>query len=96
MFSAEGAATALTQAGKLGKVKIVGFDASPKQVQDLKQGLVQALVAQEPATIGKDGVDQALDALTGKPTTKKIGTGFKVITQDNLAQSQSSLYKASC
>ena len=96
VFSAEGAATALTQAGKLGKVKIVGFDASPKQVQDLKQGLVQALVAQEPATIGKDGVDQALDALNGKPTTKKIGTDFKVITQDNLAQSQSDLYKASC
>jgi ribose transport system substrate-binding protein len=96
VFSGEGAATALTQAGKLGKVKIVGFDASPKQVQDLKQGLVQALVAQEPATIGKDGVQQALDALKGKPTTKKIGTGFKVITRDNLARSQSSLYKATC
>lgn len=96
LFSAEGAASGLKQADKLGKVKIVGFDAGPKQVQDLKSGLVQALIAQEPATIGKDGVMQALAALNGKPTTKKIGTGFKVITKDNLAQSQSSLYQAHC
>jgi ribose transport system substrate-binding protein len=96
VFSAEGAATALQQAGKLGQVKIVGFDATPKQVQDLKQGLTQALVAQEPAKIGTDGVEQALDALTGKPNTKKISTGFKVITKANLAQSQANLYKASC
>ena len=96
VFSGEGAATALKQAVKLGQVKIVGFDATPKQVHDLKSGLVQALVTQEPATIGKDGVEQALDALTGKPTTKEIGTDFKVITKANLAQSQGSLYKASC
>ena len=96
LFSAEGAATALKQAGKLGKVKIVGFDAGPKQVQDLKAGLAQALIAQQPAQIGKDGVDQALAALQGKPVTKKIGTGFTVITKDNLDQNQSALYKSTC
>jgi ribose transport system substrate-binding protein len=96
LFSAEGAATALKQAGKLGKVKIVGFDAGPKQVQDLKAGLVQALIAQRPAEIGKDGVDQALNALQGKPTTKQIGTDFAIITKDNLAQNQAALYKSTC
>jgi ribose transport system substrate-binding protein len=96
LFSAEGAATALRQAGKLGKVKIVGFDAGPKQVQDLKSGLVQALIAQRPAEIGKDGVDQALNALQGKPTTKQIGTDFAIITKDNLAQNQDALYKSTC
>ncbi|MEA2280579.1 MAG: ribose transport system substrate-binding protein [Solirubrobacteraceae bacterium] len=96
LFGAEGAATGLRQAGKLGKVKIVGFDAGPKQVQDLKDGVVQALIAQQPATIGKDGVDQAINALSGKPVTKKIGTGFSVITKKNLAASSSKLYKSSC
>jgi ribose transport system substrate-binding protein len=96
LFSAEGAATALREAGKLGKVKIVGFDAGPKQVQDLKQGLVQALIAQKPAEIGADGVQQAYNALTGKPTQKKIGTGFVSVTKDNLAENQDALYKASC
>ncbi len=96
LFSAEGAATALREAGKLGKVKIVGFDAGPKQVQDLKQGLVQALIAQKPAEIGADGVQQAYNALTGKPTEKKIGTGLTSVTKANLDQNQDALYKSSC
>jgi ribose transport system substrate-binding protein len=96
LFSAEGAASGLREAGKLGQVKIVGFDAGPKQVQDLKQGLVQALIAQKPAEIGADGVQQAYNALTGKANEKKIGTGFVSVTKDNLAENQDALYKASC
>jgi ribose transport system substrate-binding protein len=96
LFSAEGSATALRQAGKLGKVKIVGFDAGPKQVQDLKDGLVQALIAQKPADIGAQGVEQAYNALEDKPTTEKIGTDFAVVTKDNLADQQDVLYKPSC
>lgn len=98
LFSAEGAATALRQQGKLGQVKIVGFDAGPKQVQDLNSGVVQALIAQKPATIGADGVDQAVAALNGKPTTKKIGTGFVVVTKQNENDPNVNkyLYKSSC
>ena len=96
LFSAEGAASALREAGKLGKVKIIGFDAGPKQVQDLKDGLVQALIAQRPAEIGKLGVQQAVAALDDKPTKEKIATGFVSITQDNLAENQDALYKARC
>jgi ribose transport system substrate-binding protein len=77
-------------------VKIVGFDAGPKQVEDLKQGTVQALIAQQPAEIGKQGVEQAIAALKGDPTKPKIGTGFTVITKDNLDQNQDAVYKASC
>jgi ribose transport system substrate-binding protein len=96
LFSAEGAASGLRQAGKLGDVKIVGFDAGPKQVKDLEDGLVQALIAQKPADIGSQGVEQAYNALEGKPTEAKIGTDFEVITKDNLDQKQDVLYKPSC
>jgi ribose transport system substrate-binding protein len=96
LFSAEGAASGLKEAGKLGKVKIIGFDAGPKQVQDLKQGLVQGLIAQKPAQIGSLGVQQAVAALDDKPTKKKIATGFVSITKDNLAQNQDALYKSHC
>jgi ribose transport system substrate-binding protein len=96
LFSAEGAASGLKQAGKANQVKIVGFDAGPKQVEDLKAGTVQALIAQKPAEIGKQGVEQALAALEGKPTTKQIGTDFAVITKDNLAENQDNLYKSTC
>ena len=94
LFSAEGAATGVREAGA--KVKIVGFDAGPKQVKDLKDGVVQALIAQKPADIGSQGVQQAYNALTGKPTTTKIGTESISITKDNLSDNQDSLYKASC
>ena len=94
LFSAEGAATGVREAGA--KVKIVGFDAGPKQVKDLEDGTVQALIAQRPADIGAQGVEQAFNALEGKPTTKKIGTKSVSITKDNLDQNQDALYKATC
>jgi ribose transport system substrate-binding protein len=96
LFSAEGAASGLRQAGKLDEVKIVGFDAGPKQVKDLEDGLVQALIAQKPADIGAQGVEQAVKALKGEETTPEIGTDFEVITKDNLSEMQDVLYKPSC
>jgi ribose transport system substrate-binding protein len=94
LFSAEGAASGVREAGA--KVKIVGFDAGPKQVKDLEDGTVQALIAQKPADIGSQGVQQAFNALEGKPTEAKIGTESTTITKDNLADSQDALYKPSC
>jgi ribose transport system substrate-binding protein len=98
LFSAEGAATAVRQAGKSGKVKIVGFDADPDQISALKDGTVQALIAQQPYQIGTNAVDQAVNALQGKPTVKKIGTKFAIITKSNLssAASQAAIYKTKC
>jgi ribose transport system substrate-binding protein len=98
LFSAEGAATGLRSAGASKEVKIVGFDAGPKQVEDLEQGIVQALIAQKPADIGKAGVEQAIAALKGEPVQKKIGTGFVIVTKENMNDPdvQPFLYKSSC
>jgi ribose transport system substrate-binding protein len=98
LFSAEGAATGIRQAGKAGKVKIIGFDAEPDEITALQQGTVQALIAQQPYSIGTQAVDQAVAALSGKPTTAKIGTKFTIITKANLssAASQAAIYKTSC
>ncbi|MDQ6850094.1 MAG: ABC transporter substrate-binding protein [Actinomycetota bacterium] len=98
LFSAEGAATAVRQAGKSGKVKIVGFDAEPDEITALKNGTVQALIAQQPYAIGTSAVDQAVKALQGKSTTPKIGTKFAIITKANLnsAPSQAAIYKTGC
>ncbi len=98
LFSAEGAATGIRQAGKSGKVKVIGFDAEPDEITALQQGTVQALIAQSPYVIGTDAVDQAVAALSGKPTTPTIGTKFTIITNSNLnsAASQAAIYKTSC
>jgi ribose transport system substrate-binding protein len=52
----EGAGAALLAAGKRGKVKLVAYDASPKEVFGLKRGLYQGLVAQDPYTYGYKSV----------------------------------------
>ncbi len=98
LFAAEGAATGVRQAGKAGKVKVVGFDAGPDQIKALQDGTVQALVAQQPATIGKDAVDQAVAALQGKTVQAKIGTASTILTKDNLntPEGQAAIYRSSC
>jgi ribose transport system substrate-binding protein len=97
LFAAEGSATGVKQAGKSSQVKIVGFDAGPNQMQALKEGTVQALVAQEPGLIGKFGVDEAVTALGGGQNTNKVQTGFTVITQENLnGEGGAAAYRSSC
>jgi ribose transport system substrate-binding protein len=96
LFAAEGSATGVRQAGAKG-VTIVGFDAGPNQIKALKDGTVQALVAQQPGTIGMDGVEQANAALTGGKIEPKIQTGFTIITKDNLTgEGGAAAYKSSC
>ena len=95
LFAAEGSAAGLRESGNK-DVKIVSFDAGPKQVEDLKDGTIQALVAQKPADIGAQGVQQAVAALKGEPTKPKIATGSVIITKDNLAQNQDAVYKSNC
>ena len=95
LFSAEGTATGLRQAGKAKQITTVGFDAGPNQVEALKDGTVQALVAQQPGTIGAYGLDQAVAELDGGTVTPKIQTGFTVITKENVDESDA-VYKSSC
>ena len=97
LFSAEGTATGVRQAGKQEQVKIVSFDAGPNQVKALKEGTVQALVAQQPALIGQYGVDAAVTALEGGQVTPKVQTGFEIITRDNVdGEGAAAIYKSSC
>ena len=62
------------------------LDAGPPQVQALKAGTIDALVAQYPYGIGTMGVDLALQYLTkGKAGIKPhYGTGSAIITRANV------------
>ena len=96
--SAEGAATGLRVADKVGAVKVVGFDAGPTQIKQLQDGLVQALIAQQPYQIGVDGVDAIATALNGKSVQHSITTGTVTITKDNLQEPdiQKAMYTLKC
>ena len=96
LFAAEGSATGVRQAGGE-DITIVGFDAGPNQIKALEAGTVQALVAQQPSTIGSDGVEQADAALSGGSVTPTIQTGFTIITKENLSgEGGDAAYKSSC
>jgi len=97
LFTAQGVATGVKQAGAT-NVKVVGFDAGPDQVKQLEAGDVQALVAQQPYTIGLQGIEQAVAALNGAPVTAEIQTPSVVVTQDNLADAEVAkyLYRSGC
>lgn len=94
----EGTNNAIRAAGKAGKIKVVGFDADTTQVQQLKQGVVQALVAQQPAEIGKDAVDDALAVYQGKSAPAHTGTGAAIITASNIDDPaiKKYVYSATC
>lgn len=97
LFAAEGAATGIRQAGAE-DITIVGFDAGPAQVEALRDGTVQALIAQQPSEIGRQGVEQAVAALDGESAEPEIQTGFTILTADNIdaPKSQEAVYQSSC
>ncbi len=95
-LTAGGVGTGLRQAGAAGKVKVVGFDAEPQEVQQLNSNVVDALIVQQPYQEGQLGVEQAVNSLTGKKVTKQIGTKLVAITKANLSSMKSYLYKSAC
>ena len=99
LFSAQGVAAGIKQAGRAGKVTVVGFDAGSDQVKALKAGTVQALIAQQPGTIGSKGIEAAVAAIAGKaPESTKIATGFTILTKKNIdtAAGKKAQYRDSC
>jgi len=84
LFSALGAANGVQQAGQSGVVKVVAFDAPGSIVDNLNTGLVDVAIAQHPAEIGYFGVVSAYAHLTGNSIPVNIGTGFTIITKDNV------------
>ena len=97
LFSATGTANGVKQAGKAGVVKIAGFDAPESVVALLKDGTFELTIAQHPAEIGYFGLIAAFAHLTGNPVPTAIGTGFTVMTKDNINDPNVSkfLYKSS-
>jgi simple sugar transport system substrate-binding protein len=76
-----GAVQALKNAGKKpGEVILVGFDALPDEVAQVKAGWETASVAQFPAKIGLLGVDTLYKAVKGKKVPKNVDTGTALVT----------------
>ncbi|MFC3073535.1 ABC transporter substrate-binding protein [Shinella pollutisoli] len=84
LFTGIGSAQAISEAGRKGNPVLVTFDSSDTLEQNLRDGVVQALVVQNPYKMGYDGIANALKSLKGEDVPARIDTGVTVITSDNV------------
>ena len=75
---------ALRDNGLAGKIKFVGFDATPPLLEALQKGEIQALVAQDPSRMGYLAVKTCVAALNGEKVEAVVDTGVRLITPQSL------------
>lgn len=68
------------------KVSVIGFDNNPVSIQMLEDGIVDALIVQNPFAIGYLGVEEAYYLSRGQSSKENIYTKTVVITKDNMFQ----------
>lgn len=81
--SAAGAAQALRGRGE-GRIKMVGFDSSPPLIEDLRKGIIESLVVQQPFKMGFESVMAAVKTLDGKPVEKINNLAPILVTLKNV------------
>jgi len=84
---APAAMAAVRSRGKLGKVKIVGFDLDPENAKAIEKGWITAIIAQRPYRMGELSVRwlQKL-ARHEQPESPIVDTGVEVVTKENVKQ----------
>lgn len=92
-----GAAEAVRQAGREGEVTIIGWDTAPDEIKAVEEGVVTALVAQNPFRMGYDGVNAAVGAIREGEQLKSGDTGATLVTKENLKDPEvQAVLKPSC
>ena len=82
--SSVGAAQALKARGLNGKIRFVAFDSSQGLVDSLKDGTIDALVAQDPFRIGFEAVGTLAEKLNGGQPKKLVELPATVISKADL------------
>jgi len=98
LFSARGAAQAVSNAGLTGVVKIANFDAPEDAIVALNDSVVDIVIAQHPYEMGQKCIEYAVAAVNGDMGSidKRWPTGYTIITRDNVdsEEAQQSIYKS--
>ncbi len=92
-----GATNALNQAGKAGKIKLIGWDAAPDEVKGVTSGAITALVVQNPFRMGYDSVNAMVKTVRTGQVAASEDTGVTFVTQQNINDPQvQAILKPSC
>ncbi len=62
----------------------VTFDSDPEQVSGLRSGSLDALIVQDPYTLGYEGVKTCVESIEGKTFEKYIPTNVVMVTAENV------------
>jgi ribose transport system substrate-binding protein len=85
VFSAQGAGTAVINAGLGGHVQVVAYDATQFAIEQLRAGVVSLVLAQKPFDMGYLAVQfAAADAAGVTSLPRRVETGFAIIDKDNV------------
>jgi ribose transport system substrate-binding protein len=85
VFSAQGAGTAVVNAGLVGQVQVVAYDATQFAIELLDKGVVSLVLAQKPFDMGYMAVQFAVaDAAGVTSLPRRVETGFAIIDKDNV------------
>ena len=79
-----GIAQAITEAGKAGKVILVGLDNLPEMLQAIRDGVADSSSSTKPQMQGYWAVMTMWQKALGVETPKTIDTGIAVLTKDNI------------
>ncbi|OPA73840.1 LacI family transcriptional regulator [Paenibacillus selenitireducens] len=82
--SSIGVGREVQRSGKGGKVNVIAFDSPPETMEFLQEGIVQALVLQNPFNNGYLAVQYAVEIIEGHKVPDRIDTGIKLIDLDNM------------
>jgi ribose transport system substrate-binding protein len=82
--SSVGAALAMKQRQLAGKIRLVTFDSSDNLIEELKAGVIDAMLVQDPYKIGYEAVRCLVDHLNGKTPPKRIDLDARVVTKADL------------
>ncbi|MCB9139344.1 MAG: substrate-binding domain-containing protein [Caldilineaceae bacterium] len=98
LFSAQGAAQAVANAGLTGVVRVANFDAPEAAIEDLRNEVVDIVIAQLPYEMGQKCVEYSLMALDGNvdEIPARWPTGYVEITRDNVdsEEAQNAIYSS--
>jgi len=86
--SSVGAALAIKSRNLAGKVRLLAFDSSDGMIEDLKAGVIDAMVVQDPFRMGHDAVKTLVDKLNGLTPPKRIDLSARVVTRADLEKAE--------
>ena len=79
-----GAIQAIAHSGSKQHIILVGFDALPEEIKEIKAGREDASVAQFPKKIGELGVATLIQVIKGESVSAFVDTGTAMVTQENV------------